>query len=396
MTGFMIAALLVLLTVAALIVRPLLAPRPLADQAGERPALRILREQRRELEAELAAGRISVTAHAESMAEIESRAAAEMQAVEVPESVRPARGWALAVGAALPVAAIGLYLILGQPAGLNPANTAPVKMPGVADIAAMVDRLAEKVRTHPEDLEATRMLARSYMMLERYKDAVAVYQQLARRVPDDAQIYADWADALGSANGNAMNGEPAELVTRALAIDPDNVKALALAGSMAFENKEYREAQRLWTRLSTHVDPQSEIGRSVEAMLQELARRLGEAPKAPAAAASGLLLSGSIRITDALRAEVKPGDVLFVFVRPAAGGPPVAALRLPAGQWPQHFDFASAPLMTESPGNGPYIIGARISRSGDAGAASGDPEGFSGELMPDSHDIAIEISMRRP
>jgi len=394
MTGFLIAALLVLLTVTARLMLPLLAPRARGGEADERPALRILREQRRELEAELAARRISIAAHAESIAEIESRAAAEMQAVEVPQAARPARGWALLVGLGLPVAAIALYLILGQPAGLNPANTAPAKPLGVPDIAAMVDRLAEKVRTHPEDIEATRMLARSYMVLERYKDAVAVYQQLARRVPDDAQLYADWADALGSANGNSMNGEPAELVTRALAIDPDNVKALALAGSMAFENKEYHEAQKLWTRLSTHVDPQSEIGRSVQAMLEEVARRLGEAPKAPVA--SGLKLSGVIRIADSLKDAVAAGDVLFVFVRPAAGGPPVAALRLPAGQWPLPFDFSSAPLMAESPGNGPYVIGARISKSGDASAVSGDPEGFSGVIMPDTHDISIEIAGRRP
>ena len=394
MTGFLIAALLVLLTVTARLMLPLLAPRMRVGEADERPALRILREQRRELEAELAARRISIAAHAESIAEIESRAAAEMQAVEVPQAARPARGWALLVGLGLPVAAIALYLILGQPAGLNPANTAPAKPLGVPDIATMVDRLAEKVRTHPEDIEATRMLARSYMVLERYKDAVAVYQQLARRVPDDAQLYADWADALGSANGNSMNGEPAELVTRALAIDPDNVKALALAGSMAFENKEYHEAQKLWTRLSTHVDPQSEIGRSVQAMLEEVARRLGEAPKAPVA--SGLKLSGVIRIADSLKDAVAVGDVLFVFVRPAAGGPPVAALRLPAGQWPLPFDFSSAPLMAESPGNGPYVIGARISKSGDASAVSGDPEGFSGVIMPDTHDISIEIAGRRP
>jgi cytochrome c-type biogenesis protein CcmH len=394
MTGFLIAALLVLLTVTARLMLPLLAPRARGGEADERPALRILREQRRELEAELAARRISIAAHAESIAEIESRAAAEMQAVEVPQAVRPARGWALLVGLGLPVAAIALYLILGQPAGLNPANTAPAKPLGVPDIAAMVDRLAEKVRTHPDDIEATRMLARSYMVLERYKDAVAVYQQLARRVPDDAQLYADWADALGGANGNSMNGEPAELVTRALAIDPDNVKALALAGSMAFENKEYHEAQKLWTRLSTHVDPQSEIGRSVQAMLEEVARRLGEAPKAPVAL--GLKLSGVIRIADSLKDAAAAGDVLFVFVRPAAGGPPVAALRLPAGQWPLPFDFSSAPLMAESPGNGPYVIGARISKSGDASAVSGDPEGFSGVIMPDTHDITIEIAGRRP
>lgn len=395
MTGFLIAALLVLLSVAGCLVRPLLAPRASVQPPDERPALRILREQRRELAAELAAGRISADAHAESMAEIEQRAAREMQAVEQPQQLRPARVWALAVAAGLPLAAIGLYLILGQPAGLNPANTTPAAAFGPGEINAMVERLAEKVAANPEDLEATRMLARSYMVLERYPEAVKVYRALAAKTPEDAQVYADWADALGSANGNSMNGEPAELVTRALAIDPNNVKALALAGSMAFEQEDYARAQQLWTRMAARVDPESEIGRSASAMLEEVARRLGSKPE-PAAEVKGLPLAGEIRIADALRDVAAPGDALFVFVRPADGGAPVAAQRLKVGDWPLHFDFSHVPLMSGSEGSAPYIIGARVSKQGGASAVSGDPEGFSAAVMPDEKGIVVEISRRHP
>ncbi len=395
MTGFLIAALLVLLTVAACLVRPLLAPRAVVQAPDERPALRILREQRRELAAELAAGRISADAHAESMAEIEQRAAREMQAVEVPQQLRPARVWAMAVALGLPLAAIGLYLLIGQPAGLNPANTAPQTALGPAEINQMVDRLAEKVAANPEDLEATRMLARSYMVLERYPEAVKVYRALAAKTPEDAQVYADWADALGSANGNSMTGEPAELVTRALAIDPNNVKALALAGSMAFEREDYAQARDFWTRMAARVDPDSEIGRSATAMLEEVSRRLGKQPE-PAAAPSGLRLQGEIRISDELRAAAQPGDALFLFVRPSSGGAPLAAQRLKVGEWPLHFDFSRVPLMAGSEGSAPYVIGARISKQGTAAAVSGDPEGFSAAVMPDEAGIVLEISRRHP
>lgn len=394
MSGFLIVALMLLLTVTAYLLLPLLVPRAPQGGSTQSPALVVLREQRRELDAELAAGRITAASHAESLAELEARAAAEMQAIEAPVTQRPARAWAVAVGLFLPAAAIALYLLLGQPAGLDPANTVAPATASTAEVARMVDGLAEKVRQHPEDLEAAQMLARSYMVLERFQDAVAVFEQLAPRMPDNAQFYADWADALASANGNSMQGRPAELVARALAFDPDNVKALALAGGLAFERHDYREAQKLWTRMTGHVDPASELGRSAQAMLDEVARRLGETPAA-AAPAGEPSLAGQISLAPALRDAVKPGDAVFVFVRPAAGGPPFAALRLEVGQWPLRFDFAGAQRMGEA-GTGPWVVGARVSRSGNATPASGDPEGFSQEVVGTSRELRIEIDRRRP
>lgn len=403
MIAFIIVALLVLLSVITWLALPLLAPRKRSSEGVEAPALRILREQRRELDGELAAGRISAAEHAETLAELEVRTATEMQGGASVNRPEPARGWALGLALALPLAAIGLYLVLGQPAGLDPARTAPQQALGPADIEKMVAGLAARVEANPEDLEATQMLARSYMVLQRYPEAVEVYRKLAQRTPDDAQLYADWADALASANGNSMNGEPEKLVQRALQLDPENVKALALAGSLAFERKDYQEAKRLWTRMNAHVDPESEIGQSARAMLDEVARRLGEAPAAQSApqpaAASGLPLRGEIRLADSLAQDVKPGDTLFVFVHHAAGGPPVAALRLEAGQWPLHFDFSQASLMGGAAGEGPWVIGARISRSGTATAAKGDPEGFSEEIPANSAasaNVVITLDRRHP
>lgn len=394
MSGFLILALMLLLTVSACLLLPLLVPRPAPGGSTQSPALVVLREQRGELDADLAAARIDAATHAESLAELEARTAAEMQAPELPLAGQPARIWALAVGLALPLATIALYLLLGQPAGLDPANTVAPATASTAEIARMVDTLAEKVRKNPSDAEAAQMLARSYMVLERYRDAAAVFEQLAPRLPGNAQLYADWADALGSANGGSMQGQPAELVAKALALDPDNVKGLALAGGVAFERHDYREAQKLWTRMMAHVDPEGELGRSARAMLDEVARRLGETPAATAPA-SIPALAGEIRLAPALRDAVSPGDAVFVFVRAAAGGPPFAALRLEAGEWPLRFDLAGAQRMGE-PGPGPWVLGVRVSKSGNAAPSSGDPEGFSGQLSGSDRALRIEIDRRRP
>lgn len=387
MTVFLILAALVLLSATAWLLRPLLWPRDLPG-AIESPALQVLREQRRELAADFAAGRIGAAEHAESMAELERRAAGEMAALAAPGEARAVRGWALALGLGLPAAAIGVYLIIGQPAALDPANTAAPQAFGPADIEAMVDKLAAKVQANPDDLEGLQMLARSYMVLERFREAANTFAMLAQRRPQDAQALADWADALGSAQGNRMAGEPEKLIGQALRLDPDNIKALALAGTIAFEREDYRAALQHWERMAARVDPQSEIGRNAQAMLAEARQRAGM----PAgAAASGLALSGRVVLAPALRDQVRPEDLLFVFVRPAAGGPPLAALRFKAGDLPLAFDFSQAALMGATVGEGPFVVGARISKSGNASAAKGDLEGLSGSLPANTKDIALEI-----
>ncbi|NSL53570.1 c-type cytochrome biogenesis protein CcmI [Uliginosibacterium sp. IMCC34675] len=394
MTAFLIVAALVLLSVTAWLVRPLLAPKALSAET-ESPALRVLREQRRELETDLAANRISAAEHADSMAELEQRTAAEMAALAAPGEARAARGWAAALGLGLPAAAIGLYLIIGQPAGLDPANTAPQQAFGAGEIEAMVSKLAAKVAANPDDLEGAQMLGRSYMVLERFDEAVKVFAALAQRRPQDAQVRADWADALGSVQGNRLSGEPARLIDEALTLDPDNVKALALAGSVAFEQEDYRRALRHWQRMASKVDPQSEIGRNADAMIAEAQQRLtGAAPvpaPSPAVAANGLQMAGRISVSASLHSQFSPDDALFIFARPAAGGPPIAALRMKAGDLPASFDFARAQLMGGDPGQGPFVIGARISKSGEAKAGVGDMEGYSVGVSPNTKDIIIEI-----
>ena len=390
MTGFLIVAALILLSVLAYLLRPLLAPQ-LARAAEESPAISVLREQRRDLEKDFAAARISQAEYSETLEELTRRTAAEMAPLAALSKQRPARIWALGVALALPASAIAVYLIIGQPAGLDPVNTAAPQAIGPAEIAAMVDKLAAKVKANPDDLEGLQMLARSYMVLERFSEAADAFARLAERQPKDAQALADWADALGSAQGNSMTGEPAQLIARALTLDPDNVKALALGGTIAFERGDYREALQLWERMAARVDPQSEIGRNAQAMLDEARKRSGQAsPRADGA--TGLQLTGQIRLASALRNQVGPDDVLFVFARPAAGGPPVAALRYRAADLPLDFDFARAQLMTQSVGDGPFIIGARISKSGDPMARPGDFQGASDAVPANSKGIVVEIS----
>ena len=88
--------------------------------------------------------------------------------------------------------------------------------------------------------------------------------EAVKRIPNNAQLYADYADAVAMAQGRKLEGEPEKLIARALEIDPRNVKALALAGTVAFERKDYKQAVVYWEKTKATVPPDSPMASSIE------------------------------------------------------------------------------------------------------------------------------------
>ena len=65
------------------------------------------------------------------------------------------------------------------------------------------------------------------------------------------------------AKGQQLQGQPAELIDKALKLDPENAKALELAGSAAFEIKDYKRAIDYWQKLLKKVPANSEVAQSL-------------------------------------------------------------------------------------------------------------------------------------
>jgi cytochrome c-type biogenesis protein CcmH len=239
-----LAALMVAVALAFILV-PLLRPRAPAGPSVVEANLEVLRGQRREIESDVANGLLPAEARDEALAELVDRARDDLAPVAAPSPPAPRRPWIAAAIAAIgvPVIAFGMYLAVGAPFA---ADSSLVARAGAQmsdeQIAAMVDRLAQKVRDRPDDATGWALLARSYAALGRFPDAVKAYEHLAKIAPEDAGVLADWADALGMAQGRSLAGKPLDLVKRALEIDPQQPKALALAGSAAMDAGRYREA----------------------------------------------------------------------------------------------------------------------------------------------------------
>jgi cytochrome c-type biogenesis protein CcmH len=265
---------------------------------------------------------------------------------------------------------------------------------------ALVSRLAARMKENPEDAEGWMMLGRSYAVLGRFGEASEAYAKAAARMPRDAQLLADHADALAMAQGGTLHGEPEKILMRALAVDPDNVKALLLAGTAAFNRNDHSGAIRHWERVLSLLPAESDMIQRVRASVAE-ARSLAASPggKAqtakPAQGRGGSRVSGMVRLAPELAGKVAPGDTVFIFAR-AAEGPrmPLAILRKRGSDLPAEFilddSMAMAPQMKLSTFPS-VVIGARVSKSANASPQPGDLQGSSGPVKVGDRGVSVVI-----
>lgn len=273
---WIIAALLVLL--ALWFVLPPLLEVAAEKKTGELRAANLLiyQNQFEELESDLKNGLVSPDQYQQDKDELERRlledAEVEKSGGASPSVVSPAiKRLGYGVGAGIPIAAIALYFFVGNPGALRsqPAAlvAAPITGQGGAmsqqQIEANVAKLAQRLEQNPNDAQGWVMLGRSYTILERFSEAANAYGRATALKNEDANLWADYAEAQAMANGRRLAGSPVEAVNRALKIDPQNQKALLLAGSAAFEANDYSKAVEYWQKLLPSLPANSEEARAV-------------------------------------------------------------------------------------------------------------------------------------
>ncbi len=275
-------------------------------------------------------------------------------------------------------------------------------------IAAMVDKLAQRMKEQPNDAEGWAMLARSYSVLGRHPEALVAYEKAVALRKDDPTLLADYADSLAVKNDHKLDGEPMKLVERALKLDPKNIKALSLAGTAAFDRKDYAGAVKQWEKVVA-IGPADnafvqQLGPAIDearqlAGLPPAAKPLDGAPATSAApatpAAAGSSVSGTVTLSAALAKQANPEDTVFVFARPSPGtGMPLAILRKQVKDLP--LDFTLDDSMAMSPANAlsgskKVVVSARVSKSGNAMPQPGDLSGQSAEVSVGAKGLRIEI-----
>src|SRR5688572_12089243 len=253
MTAFLVLGALLVAAAVCFVVPPLLSRRPKATVAVNSVNAAIYRDQLRELDSDVTSRVLSPDDYDTAHRELEARLLHDVATAKAPPP-NPVQGRAGAIAAAVtvPVFAVVVYLLAGTPQAISPeaeAGRGPAHAMDESQIAAMIERLATRMAGSPDDVDGWIMLARSYGAVGRFADASNAYSRAVKLAPQDAQLLADYADTLAMAQGQKLDGEPEKLIARALAIDPMDAKALALAGSIAFDRKDYASAVSHWQRI---------------------------------------------------------------------------------------------------------------------------------------------------
>jgi len=427
---FWLSAFVLAAVVLAALVWPLLRRRSSEAPGDEAAATAIFRDHKRQLDAEFAAGTLSAAERDAAQAELVARFGTEL-AVEPAAAAAPSgrSRWiaAIAVAATVPIVAGVLYTMLGNPAAVNSVTVPVARNPhgeGSANdpkIVAMIDMLAEKMKANPDDPNGWVLLGRSYLKLGRYDDAAAAFAEAAKRMPEVAALLADQAEAIAMSQGKSLVGRPSELLKRALALDPNDPKTVAMSGAAAAERKDYDGAIKLYTHLKSMVQPGSEDSQQIDQVIAELETMkngkpatsvaaapapaapapVAAAPAAPAAtSASGGSVSGRVEIDSKLAAKMAPGDKLLIYARNAEGSRmPLAIMQGAAADLPKTFTLTDAMAMTPAQTISmakSVVIEARISKGGTAMAQPGDLQGRSKPLSPGATNVRIVIDQIVP
>ena len=383
------------------------------SRAGAVPAmpqqanLALLREQRAQLDAELADGKLTQAEHEQAQAELARRVIDESAPLDQRVRATHRHATATALLLAVPALAIGLYAWLGDWDAVRFEAEQAQQAASVsdADIDTMVRQMTQQLESRPPgqkaDASAWEMLARAHASRQRFADADKAYQRALELTPDNANLLADRADLLSLLQGQAADGEPMRLVNRALEIDPGHPKALALAGSSAYGRQDFVAAQAFWERARERAAPGSPFAQGLESSLE--AARAGvqaNAPAAPAAtsastAAASASISGQVEIAPALRERLQAGDTLFIIARTPQGPRlPLAVLRLPATPGPTDFALSDEHAMAPDhklSGQTQVVVEARVSRSGNAMPQEGDLTGRTAAMGNTAQGVRVVV-----
>ena len=401
------------------------------------PRIDALRQQLQQLQALHDRGDLGPDAHAAARQPLERElvdAVTQAPPAAMPSTPAPvaAPGPSRKLQAGLALAVLGLavagYGVTGSPgsaglaaAGAGGSAVAAAAAASAADngeppvteaqVIEIVERMAQRLKDQPGDGAGWALLARAYSALGRHAEAAAAFDKAVALTPDVATLLVDHADSLAAQNGGQFTPQALKLIERALVLEPGNIKALALAGSAAYDRRDYAGAVALWERVERGL-PAADSGilPQVRASIAQ-ARELGglgaaaavpsvpSAPVVPGGAVEGAgaasAVAGRVALAPALAGRAGPEDTVFILARPAEGSRmPLAVLRKQVKDLPLSFRLDDS--MAMAPGTiiskqARVVVSARISKSGEAMPRPGDLSGQSAPVAPGATGIEISI-----
>ena len=280
----------------------------------------------------------------------------------------------------VPLAAISLYGVFSNydPVGAHV---------GVDPVVDMVTGLESRLARQGGSADEWSMLGRSYVIMGRFQDAVIAYARVNEMTNgEDPAIMIAYAESLAYADRDSLRNLGAELLDKALALQPLDPRGLWWGGVSAMERGDDELATQRWQSL-LKLDPPEALAKTVREQLSLIGVEI------PAAAqAQGVNIPVEIEISTELAQRVNPNMVLFLFARtPGTAGPPLAVVRHVAGELPLSVNLGQDNVMlanTVLADHDELQLVARISQSGRPGAQPGD---LFGEVLYRTGSGAVDL-----
>ena len=323
---------------------------------------------------------------------------------------------AVCVAISFPVTAAVLYLLLGEPsiiadpelasrqAAINQPQDSQASTGERPSFDQMIQTLQSHLEVDTEDAQGWATLAQIYVVEQRFGEAAAAFARVRAINGDSADVLVRQADALAMANNGNLQGEPSELIGKALTLDPQHGSGLWLAGLAAAARGDFQAALNHWTDAEQNITNEESL-LEIRRLITEARSRLGVSGESEAIGVSpvdgGPSIQVSVEIQPDIVAEVKPDDVVFIFAQAAQGPPvPLAVIKRQVKDLPATFELddslAMVPNMKISAFNEVKVV-ARISRSGTAQQGSGDYFGQTGLIRTsDEQEVKLTISEQVP
>jgi cytochrome c-type biogenesis protein CcmH len=372
MTSFVISALFLLILVLVLLLRPLFFPAKESATSRRQMNAAIYREELDKLEADRLVGTVDSHSYEQTHAEMRQRLFQDTDEADDLAVLGSPKKTIIGICLFVAILSAGFYFYLGDAAQIAEQSTE--KPMTQESVEKMVEEFAAKMDKEPDNLQGWAMLARSYRILGRNTEAANAYARAGSFVDSDPQLLADYADVLAAnANGN-FAGKPQQLINKALAQDPNNLLALWLSGTAAFNAQNYKAAVQSWEKLAKQLPPETDEARAIASSIAEARSKGGLAP-ASTPVISNQGVSGQVEIVPELKSKIKAGDVLMVIARKPGERMPVTVLKTAVTAFPMSFVLNDALAMSPNAliSQMPEVsVEVRISKTGMAMPEPGD------------------------
>lgn len=309
---FLLIGLTLVLCTALVLIWPLLRKKPPVDQGpGDEAIAAVFKERRRQIQRDLQAGLIQAN-EAHSAEEALTQELADR--LESSTIQTPRRPWLAAfLALSLPVTGLSIYLIKGSPElalpGAGSAVQSPAGMRSLEELAkdesayrAQVAQWQRDLHAKPDDINTWLSLALLQKAAGNYSESTQSFTEALKRGADqDGRSLAEFAETIALGRGKRFEGEPYDILKRAIGLEPNDAKVVSLMAAAHFQAGEKAQARGLLEQLLAALPKESAQAEQLRGLIESL-------PRDSEAASIRVTLS----ITPAMLKDLSPIAVLYV------------------------------------------------------------------------------------